>query len=162
MGLLHFLTRLFSRWRRRDETTERVSKRVLVVDDDKFLNKIVRELLMRNGIETDCAFDGEEALKKVGSFRPHAVILDVMMPKENGYRVSRFIKSLAKIGPRGGSPKVLLLTSRRLDEEPEREEAFRQFSMADAVMYKPFEFTDLLSQLDSLLRDPRIESEPRT
>src|SRR5512140_3626082 len=97
-----------------------VKKRILVVDDNKIINTVLRHILEQNGFEVETAFDGQEALHKVGTFKPHAVILDVMMPKENGYRVSRLIKTLYRHLQVGRVPKVLLLTARRLDDEPER------------------------------------------
>jgi two-component system alkaline phosphatase synthesis response regulator PhoP len=128
-------------------------KKILVVDDNKLINTVVRHLLEANEFVVESAFDGQEALRKVATFKPHAVVLDVMMPKENGYRVSRLIKTLYPHLQVGRVPKVLLLTARRLDDDPEREAAVQQYSMADAVMYKPFDNNALLAKLRSFVEE---------
>jgi twitching motility two-component system response regulator PilH len=78
---------------------------------------------------------------------PDLVILDVMMPKENGYRVARMIKeekTFRKIP-------VILLTARNLEAYPDREKMFMDFSHADEVVYKPFEMEKLLESITKLL-----------
>ncbi len=114
-------------------------KKILVVDDDRTLNAILRRILEANDFVVESAFDGMEGLRKAGSFEPDAVILDVMMPKENGYRVSRAIKTMYRAATGRRPPVVILLTARRLDEDPEREAAMLTFSMADEMLYKPFD-----------------------
>ena len=71
------------------------ARRVLVVDDDRQLNGMLVELLRARGdnVEVDCAFDGFEAGSKVQSFRPHVVLLDIMMPGLDGFEVCRRLKS---------------------------------------------------------------------
>ena len=124
-------------------------KKVLVVDDERNLARAVGEYLESHGYLIRTASDGLEALRVFKSFRPHAMVLDVMMPRENGYRVSRMIKTL---GPRVGHvPKIVLVTSRNLGNDPEREETLNSFSMADAVLYKPFKFNDLLERIHTLI-----------
>jgi DNA-binding response OmpR family regulator len=123
--------------------------RVLVVDDDRFLNRSIEELFRKNGFAVDTAFDGSEAIRKIGPFDPHLIVLDVMMPGENGYRVSRLIKTLSR---RRRPPRILLLTARSLEKEPEREDTMFSYSKADEVMYKPFEFKGLLETANRLLQ----------
>jgi DNA-binding response OmpR family regulator len=122
-------------------------KRVLVVDDEAAVNEVIREALEMCGFEVDCAFDGAQAIEKVAQFRPDAVVLDVIMPKENGYRVCRRIKSEGDDDP----PKVVLLTGRRLNEYPEREAMFREFSMADDVLYKPIDMSRFMDRMKELV-----------
>jgi DNA-binding response OmpR family regulator len=121
--------------------------KILVVDDDVAVNEVICDTLKSQGYEVVGAFDGERGLELVASFQPAIVLLDVVMPKENGYRVSRQIKSAET----GIVPKVLILTGRRLSEFPDREKMFREFSMADDVIYKPIEVTKLLEAVSSLL-----------
>lgn len=101
-------------------------RKILVVDDDRTLNTILRRILEANDFVVDSAFDGMEALRKAGSFEPDAVILDVMMPKENGYRVSRAIQTMYRAATGRPPPVVILLTASRLDEDPEREAAISE------------------------------------
>jgi CheY-like chemotaxis protein len=121
--------------------------RVLLVDDEREILTVLREALEISGFEIATATDGEQALRQVSSFRPHAVVLDVIIPKENGYRVSRRIKTGELSGQGAPVPHVILLTGRRLAEHPEREEMFQEFSMADTVLYKPVDLPDLVECL---------------
>jgi two-component system alkaline phosphatase synthesis response regulator PhoP len=121
--------------------------KVLVVDDEPAVNEVIRDALELCGFEVDSAFDGEQAIAKVAAFKPDAVVLDVIMPKENGYRVSRKIKT----SEHESHPKVLLLTGRRLSEYPDREAMFREFSMADDVMYKPIDMTLFVDKIRTLV-----------
>jgi DNA-binding response OmpR family regulator len=125
-----------------------VGKRVLVVDDETTVLEVLIEALEQDGYTVQGAADGEAALAGVDAFHPDLVILDVIMPKENGYRVSRQVKS-----SEGTPPKILLVTGRRLDDDPDRESMFMEFSMADGILYKPFELDRLLSRVGDLLRD---------
>lgn len=71
------------------------ARRVLVVDDDPQLNGLLVELLKARGghVEVESAFDGFEAGSKVHAFRPHVVLLDIMMPGLDGFEVCRRLKS---------------------------------------------------------------------
>ena len=123
------------------------SLRVLVVDDEAPIAAMLKKLLETNGHTVEVASDGQLALQSVGRFRPDIVILDVMLPKENGYRVSRKIKMLGRIGGIKKVPKILLVTARDLSQDKEREDTIATYSMADGVLYKPFKAADLLSEV---------------
>ena len=66
--------------------------KILVVDDDKQIVDFYRKLLLREGYEVAEAYDGEEALQKVASEKPDIVILDLIMPKLNGFDVLQTIR----------------------------------------------------------------------
>lgn len=125
--------------------------RVLVVDDEAPIAAMVSKLLEGKGYRVEVASDGLAALQAVRTFRPDLVILDVMMPKENGYRVSRKIKMLGSIGGLAKVPKVLLVTARDLSQDKEREEAMDLYAMADGLLYKPFKLPDLLAEVLRLI-----------
>lgn len=129
-----------------------VRKRVLVVDDEDCVTELVADALGSQGYEVTTASDGDEALRGAIRYRPHLLVLDVMMPKENGYRVSRRLKTGEGADP-DSPPKVLLLTGRRLDDDPDREKIFMEFSRADAILYKPFELNALLESVHRLIGD---------
>lgn len=67
-------------------------KKILVVDDSKTISEMVREMLERIGYKVELAFDGVEALEKVKKINPDLIILDVNMPKMDGFRVCRLLK----------------------------------------------------------------------
>lgn len=119
-------------------------KRVLVVDDDPFIRRVVRHLVEGLGYECMEAGAGEEACQVALSECPDLVVLDVMLPEMNGYEVSRTIKREVLKGTVGKDIKVLIVTARRTDSE-EREEFLKTWSQAEEFIYKPFDF-DYLSQ----------------
>src|SRR5438309_10476049 len=67
--------------------------RILLAEDDRFLRKAAETTLKRNGFEVITATDGEEALRAVGTCSPHLVLLDLSMPKIQGFEVLRSIKA---------------------------------------------------------------------
>ncbi len=129
------------------------AKRILVVDDEPNVAELVTRSLEVAGYVVRSARDGEHAVRTLGVFAPHLLVLDVIMPGENGYRLSRAIKSNARQGR--AAPKVLLLTGRRLDDDPERERIFIEFSLADDLLYKPFEIAELQRRVASLIGPAR-------
>jgi len=129
---------------------EMKSRRILVVDDDRLTREMVRDTLEQAGFQVRTAVDGTDAFRTIPGFDPHAIVMDVIMPGENGYRVCRSIKELGSHGM-DPAPKVLLLTGRRVDGEDEREGVLLRFSQADGMMYKPFEPDLLVDCIRALL-----------
>jgi DNA-binding response OmpR family regulator len=128
-----------------------LKKKILIVDDEPDIVETIKFRLEQENFDVLTAYDGHEALDKVGEQMPDLVVLDVMLPKENGYRVSRFIKEAMKVGKISKDIIVLLLTARRLDNDPEREKFFMEFSAADQMMYKPFDMDELIKSINNLL-----------
>jgi len=128
-----------------------MSYKVLVVDDEADLRESVGYLLEDAGYQVETAANGHEALGATQVFQPDLVLLDVMMPKENGYRVSRRIHEAQKAGLVPASTKVVLLTARKLDQDPEREQMFKNFAAPDQVIYKPFDPGQLISQIEAIV-----------
>jgi CheY-like chemotaxis protein len=125
--------------------------KILVVDDDPDITETVRFRLEKEGYEVMTAGDGEDALGQVRQGYPDLIVLDVMMPKENGYRVSRMIKQYEQEGKVLKRIPIILLTARNLKNDPEREKMFMEFSQANEVIYKPFEMDDLVQRIRKLL-----------
>jgi two-component system alkaline phosphatase synthesis response regulator PhoP len=117
--------------------------KILLVDDEPSLVKIVSKRLEAEGFEVCTAIDGEEALREVVAQNPHLIILDVMLPKLNGYEVCKKLKSdthYQKIP-------ILLFTARVQD----RDEKIGFESGADAYLRKPFRAPELLEKIRVLL-----------
>lgn len=125
-------------------------QRVLVVDDDKFMRRFLRDSLEASGFQVETAADGNEAFRIIPAFNPAIVVMDVIMPGENGYRVCRAIKELGSHGM-DAVPKVVLLTGRRVDEDATREEVLLGFSQADAMLYKPCDAKRLIETIARVL-----------
>ncbi len=127
--------------------------KILIVDDEPDLRESVGYLLEGAGYEVVCAANGHEGIGAAHSFRPDLVLLDVMMPKENGYRVSRRIRDAQVRGLLPMHMKVVLLTARKLDHDPAREKMFEEFAQPDAVIYKPFDPSQLLTIIGQMVQE---------
>jgi DNA-binding response OmpR family regulator len=127
--------------------------KVLVADDMKDIVETVSFLLSQQGYEVVTAFDGEEALQIARTEEPDVIVLDVMMPKENGYQVARYVREDEKTGVISKRTRILMLTARTT--EGRREEFLRTWSGADAFMYKPFDLNELVGRVDELLERRR-------
>ena len=127
-------------------------RRVLVVDDEPDISETIKFCLEQEGYEVRTASNGYEALGMARAWQPRLVLLDVMLPGENGYRVSRLIKEDSERGTMRETA-VLLVTARKLDD-PEREQTFAEFSRADGVIYKPFDLDHLIETVRRLVEVP--------
>jgi two-component system, OmpR family, alkaline phosphatase synthesis response regulator PhoP len=117
-------------------------KRVLIVEDNSELAFGLRNNLEIDGYVVDVAEDGSEALEAVGRFRPHAIILDAMLPKIDGFHVLRSLRQ------RGDTTPVLMLTAR--GEELDKVRGLKLG--ADDYVTKPFSLLELLARVEALLR----------
>ena len=90
-----------------------LKKHVLVVDDSPTDRQIVTTLLQKQGYEVTTAVDGEDALEKVASERPPLIVLDIILPKMNGYQVLRQLKTT----PETRHIKVILVSSKSQESD---------------------------------------------
>lgn len=116
--------------------------RILVAEDEKDLNGLIEKKLKKSGYSVDTAFDGEEALDFIEFAEYDAVILDVMMPKKDGFAVIKEMRS------RGISTPVLFLTARDSIED-------RVTGLdlgANDYLVKPFSFDELMARVRAMTR----------
>ena len=116
--------------------------RILVAEDETDLNSLIEKKLTNSGYGVDTAFDGEEALDFVEFAEYDAVILDVMMPKKDGFAVIKEMRS------RGISTPVLFLTARDSIED-------RVTGLdlgANDYLVKPFSFDELMARVRAMTR----------
>jgi two-component system alkaline phosphatase synthesis response regulator PhoP len=116
--------------------------RVLIVEDDPDLGFGLRTTLEIEGYTADVAADGLQGLQRAREERPDLVILDLMLPGMDGYRVLRTLRA------EGNRVPVLILTAR--GEEADKVLGFR--SGADDYVTKPFGLLELLARVEALLR----------
>jgi twitching motility two-component system response regulator PilH len=119
------------------------SNKILVVDDSPTELKMISEALRSGGYDVVTAKDGEEALQMVAAESVELIVLDVIMPKMNGFQVCRQIKA----SDQHKSIKVLLLTSK----SQESDKFWGKKQGADMYMTKPFDVDALLSNVASLI-----------
>ena len=116
--------------------------KVLVVDDEKLIVKGIRFSLEQDGMEVDCAYDGEEAVQMAREKEYDMVLLDVMLPKKNGFDVCRALRD------QGSSVPVIILTAR----EEEADKVLGLEIGADDYITKPFNILELKARVRALLR----------
>ena len=118
--------------------------RILIVDDEPNIVVSLEFLMRQKGYETQVARDGEEALAAVESFRPDLVLLDVNMPRRDGFEVCQ------KLRADGWTElKIVMLTAKGRDIEIEKGLALG----ADAYVTKPFSTRELVARVAALLGD---------
>lgn len=115
--------------------------RILVVDDEEVIRDVLQIGLSHRGFQVLTCQDSEEALQKVGSFKPHAAVIDVMMPGEDGFQLSRKLRQDPHLF-------ILMLTAR--DAVSDRILGLE--GGADDYVIKPFDFDELVARLRAGLR----------
>lgn len=120
-----------------------MSKRILIADDEPNIVVSLEFLMKREGFEVQVAVDGEAALQAIAAQQPDLILLDIMLPKKDGFEVCQQIRS----NPQWQSLKVVMLTAKGRDTEVSKGLALG----ADAYMTKPFSTRDLVAQVRQLL-----------
>ncbi|UFU07080.1 response regulator transcription factor [Ruania halotolerans] len=125
--------------------------RVLVVDDERGLVSALRRGLVAEGFAVDVAYDGETGLQAATEGEYDVIVLDIMLPRRNGYDVVTALREAQVWTP------VLLLSAK----DGEYDVADGLDAGADDYLTKPFAFVVLLARIRALLRRP-VESHPPT
>jgi two-component system OmpR family response regulator len=119
--------------------------RVLVVDDEENITDLLATALRYEGFDVEVAHNGREALKTVGSFRPHLIVLDVMLPDWDGFEVTKRLADQRDRIP------VLFLTAR--DATADR---VRGLTLGgDDYVTKPFSLEEVIARIRAILRRTR-------
>jgi two-component system alkaline phosphatase synthesis response regulator PhoP len=123
-------------------------KRILVVDDEPDFVSIVKKNLEKAGFEVDVAYDGVEVIDKINANRPDAIVLDIMMPEKDGYKVCAELKADDKYN----EIPILLLTAVADHVTSTRYSHYDGMSTeADDYLPKPASAEDILDSVKSLL-----------
>lgn len=117
---------------------------VFLVEDSLTTRKMISELLIKQGLKVEVAKDGAEALEILPKINPDIVVLDIVLPKINGYEVCRNIKS----NPKTKNVPVLICSSK--GEDFDRYWGMKQG--ADAYISKPFQPRELIATIKQLLK----------
>lgn len=119
-----------------------MAKKVLIVEDEDLIAKVLSIRLEAAGYEVEVAYDGSEGLDKVKSFKPDLAIVDIGLPKIDGNTLCELIKKSEYVK----NIKVIVLTGKKLVADMEK--AFD--SGADAYVPKPYEWDRLIAKIKSL------------
>ena len=121
------------------------NKKILLVDDEKDLVETVSFRLKASGYDVVTAYDGQEALTKTRVEKPDLLILDLMLPKMDGYKVCRMLK----FDERYKNIPIIMFTARVQDSDKKMGEEVG----ADAYITKPFDSQTLLAKIKELLKE---------
>ncbi|MBQ3790566.1 MAG: response regulator transcription factor [Lachnospiraceae bacterium] len=118
-----------------------MAKRALVVDDEKAIVKGIRYSLEQDGMQVDCAYDGEEALQLFGQNAYDIVLLDVMLPRLDGFAVCREIREASDVP-------VIMLTAKGDDMD----KILGLEYGADDYITKPFNILEVKARIKAIMR----------
>ena len=123
-----------------------MSTRVLVVDDEKLIVKGIRFSLEQEGMEVDCAYDGEEALEKAKEKEYDMILLDIMLPKLTGLEVCQQIREFSSVP-------IIMLTAKGEDMD----KILGLEYGADDYITKPFNILEVKARIKAIMRRMRKE-----
>ena len=128
-----------------------MARRVLVVDDEKLIVKGIRFSLMQDDMEVDCAYDGEEALQMAKEKSYDIILLDVMLPKMDGFEVCQQIREFSSVP-------IIMLTAKGDDMD----KILGLEYGADDYITKPFNILEVKARIKAIIRrTTRQESKPK-
>lgn len=119
-------------------------KKILIVDDEQDIVESLKFVLENSDYSCYTAFNGEDGLKLAKELIPDLIILDVMMPKINGYKISRLLKYDSKYK----SIPILMITARSQEED----KLIGEETGADEYITKPFDLDNVLKIVDKYLK----------
>jgi DNA-binding response OmpR family regulator len=120
-------------------TPERLVPRVLIVDDDDGIQALMKALLLRRDVTVDSAGDGDAALRKLRERRYDSIVLDLMLPKVNGFEVVRDLKAR--------SPEMLKRTIVVTAVSNLTLRDFKDSELVRCVMRKPFDINEFIDEV---------------
>ena len=125
--------------------------RVLLADDNEANVELLEAYLAGLDIETDIAVDGQETLEKVAEFKPHLILLDVMMPKLSGFEVCKTLKN------HPDTKRIMVLMVTALNELGDIERAVN--AGTDDFLSKPVNKIELVKRVENMLKLYDVEDE---
>ena len=121
--------------------------KVLVVDDEKLIVKGIRFSLEQDNMEVDCAYDGEEAINKAKEKEYDVILLDVMLPKADGFEVLQAVREFSEVP-------VIMLTAKGNDMD----KILGLEYGADDYITKPFNILEVKARIKAILRRNTMRS----
>lgn len=118
-------------------------KKILIVDDEQDIVETLKFVLETNGYNILTAYDGEDGLNKAKELNPDLILLDVMMPKINGYKISRLLKYDNKYK----NIPIIMLTAR----SQEQDKLIGKETGVNEYIAKPFEIDEILTLVKKYL-----------
>ncbi len=120
-------------------------KKILIVDDEQDIVESLKFVLEAEGYECYTAFNGDDGLKSAKEIVPDLILLDIMMPKMNGYKISRLLKFDNKYK----DIPIIMLTARSQEED----KLIGEETGANEYITKPFDLDYVVSKVNQYLKD---------
>lgn len=124
------------------DKADSTGQRILVVDDEPNIVDVISMALRYQGFEVDSAADGQEAISKVTAFKPHLMLLDIMLPDMEGFEVAE------RLGAKRSRTPIIFLTARDATEDKVRGLTIG----GDDYVTKPFSLEELIARVRLILR----------
>ena len=122
-------------------------KKIMIIEDDRFLSSLMKARLEKEGFAVIQAFDGEEAMEMLKQELPSLVILDLIMPKVTGFEVLQMIS----ITPQLEKVPVVIVSNLAQDSDIEKA---RQLGAREYFVKVKISIDDLISKIETLVRQP--------
>lgn len=120
-----------------------MNSKILIVDDEPNIVLAIDFLLSQRGFQTEKAYNGKQALEKIKTFQPDAIVLDVMMPEMNGFETARQIRTTKGFG----NIQIIFLTARGTTKDK-----MQGYSNGgDLYLTKPFDNTELVMAIEEMV-----------
>ncbi|RMD58507.1 response regulator [Candidatus Parcubacteria bacterium] len=126
---------------------QRLGKKVLLAEDDKFLSTLLRAKLLKEGFDVQQAFDGEEAYRYLRDYKPDVMILDIIMPNVSGFE---FLEKIS-VDPQLNRTPIIVLTNLGQDEDVEKA---KRLGVAAYFIKTKTSISDVVEAIKSTLHIP--------
>lgn len=123
---------------------QKQKKKILIVEDDRTLVRLYSTKIEKSGYEVATAFDGEEGLEKISSFKPDVVLLDIIIPKLDGFSVLEKMKK----NPATKNIAVILLTNLGQDEDVSKG---KELGARDYLVKSQFTPAEIVKKMEAVL-----------
>lgn len=121
-----------------------IKKKILLVEDDKFLSEMYTTKLVESGFDVETAFDGEDGLKKASDFHPDLILLDIVLPKKDGFEVLKELKAKEALS------KIFVIALTNLGQKEEVQKGF-DLGANDYIIKAHFTPTEVVAKAKKLL-----------
>ncbi len=139
-----------------DNNVVKTKTKILIVDDEEINLDFFEVMLSKLGFEVEKAMDGVEALQKVKDTDPDLIILDNIMPKLSGWKVTRLLKTSEEYADYRNIPIIMFSA---MDDVKDKVEGF-ELGVEDYII-KPFNFSEVLARIRAVLRHRELEKKVR-
>jgi len=119
-----------------------MAKKILLIEDEQVLADVLISKLMKEGYETNVAYEGEDGYKKIGEWKPELILLDIVLPKMNGYEI------LEKMQAAGNKTPVIVISN---SGQPVEIERTKKLGAVDHLVKTQFDPAEVITKVNSYL-----------